>query len=157
VYEQDFILRQLRQLGDALARLLKLGAGTDSAAQLEELSATHVNLELGTLRRLPVDQLELLLSIGGTYDINRALMISQLLQADARLGAPDSPTSLEKALQLSLAAAIEFGGFVSVEHEHSCRQLLDALGDAPLEARTQQQLKRVGELAEAADRSDPEA
>lgn len=148
MYEQDFIIRQLRQLGDALARLLKLGVGADSAAQLEELSTTHVNLELDTLRRMPVDQLELLLSIGGSYDIHRALMISQLLQADAELGlADDDAANLEKALQLSLAAAIAFGGFVSAEHADSLKQLLAMLEGTVLEARTQLQLKQVEEFA----------
>lgn len=133
MFEQDFIMRQIRQLAAAIARLINLEqTAVDTAGQtdLEQLSRNNVHLSLGTLRQLPSEQLDLLLSIGGDYDCVRAVMIGLLLERDSD-SVMERQATLEKALRMLATARDHFGGFLTDEHEAAFERLHNRLSPAP--------------------------
>src|SRR5680860_1046916 len=74
-YERDYILRMVREFATFLARIVRSKNGGQeerTIADLDQAARTFVGLGLDVLEALPVEQLTMMLSIGGSLDVNRA-------------------------------------------------------------------------------------
>ena len=94
--------------------------------------AQKVGMGLDLLEALPVEQLTMMLSIGGTLDVNRAYATGRLLAERAdmagRVGNDDLADALRaKALQLLVDAALAFGEYLNEEHRGAVHQEAERL------------------------------
>lgn len=139
-YDRDYILRMVREFAQFLARVVKKGDGTAegrSVSDLDGAARTFVGLGIDALRSLPTDQLTMMLSIGGTLDVNRAYAAGRLLESSSELASDPAVAAdgARKATHLLSDAALAFGGYLNEEHEAALRRLEDRLlaqEDGPL-------------------------
>jgi hypothetical protein len=122
--ERDYVLRMVREFATFLARIVRSkeeGQVERTIADIDQTARTYVGLGLDALEALPIEQLTIMLSIGGSLDVNRAYATGRLLaeRADvaARVGSDDLAASLRaKALRLLADAALAFGEYLNEEH-----------------------------------------
>ena len=123
-YDRDYILRMAREFATFLARIVRSrdeGRTETALVDLDQAAHTHVGLGMDVLEALPVEQLTMMLSIGGGLDVNRAYATGRLLaeRADMARGVGNdafAATLDGNALQLLVDAALAFGDFLNDEH-----------------------------------------
>lgn len=94
MYEDDWVLRQIRQLGQAIARLLR--GETVEQQELDTASREALGLDLATIDALPVDALVRLATPGDDRALERLRLMAELLEATAAAG-PGGDARREKA------------------------------------------------------------
>ena len=97
MYEDDYILRQIRQLGQAIARLLR--GETVDQRELDTVAREALGLELATIDALPIDALLALATPGDDRAADRLRAMASLLEATAEAG-PDGEARRAKARAL---------------------------------------------------------
>lgn len=84
MYEDDYILRQVRQLGGVIARLVR-GDQVDQQ-ELDAAVRDAVGLDLRTIDQLPAEALVRLASPGDDRAVERLAVMADLLEAVAEAG-----------------------------------------------------------------------
>ncbi len=138
-YERDYILRMVREFSTFLARIVRPkdgGREERSIADLDQAAHTFVGLGLDVLEALPAQQLTMMLSIGGSLDVNRAYATGRLLEERAemaaRTGNEDLAASLRtNALQMLVDAALAFGAYLNDAHRDAVRTITERVVAAP--------------------------
>lgn len=138
-YERDYILRMVRELSTFLARIVRPNDGGHeerSIADLDQAARTFVGLGLDVLEALPAEQATMMLSIGGSLDVNRAYATGRLLEERAemasRAGNEELAASLRaNALQMLADAALAFGAYLNDAHRDAVRTVADHVVAAP--------------------------
>lgn len=133
--DRDYILRMVREFATFLARIVRSkdgGRDEQTIADIDQAARTYVGMGLDLLEALPVEQLTMMLSIGGALDVNRAYATGRLLAERAdmagRVGNDDLADSLRaKALRLLVDAALAFGEYLNEEHRRAIHQVTERL------------------------------
>jgi hypothetical protein len=138
-YDRDYILRMAREFATFLARIVRskdAGKTETALADLDQAAHTHVGLGMDVLEALPVDQLTLMLSIGGQLDVNRAYATGRLLAERSDMARSVGNDALAatldgNALQLLVDAALAFGEFLNDGHRAVVNEVSDRLLASP--------------------------
>ena len=138
-YDRDYILRMAREFATFLARIVRSkdeGRTETALADLDQAAREHVGLGMDVLEALPIEQLTLMLSIGGGLDVNRAYATGRLLaeRADMARGVGNDALAATldgNALGLLVDAALAFGGFLNEEHHDVVADVSDRLLASP--------------------------
>lgn len=138
-YDRDYILRMVREFATFLARVVRAkddGQEERTIADLDQAARTFVGLGLDVLEALPVEQLAMMLSIGGPLDVNRAYAAGRLLEERADMAAhsgnEDLAASLRaKALRILVDAALAFGAYLNDAHREAVRAVTERVVAAP--------------------------
>lgn len=133
--DRDYILRMVREFATFLARIVRSKDGRQeehTIADIDQAARTYVGMGLDLLEALPSEQLTLMLSIGGTLDVNRAYATGRLLAERAdmagRVGNDDLADALRaKALQLLVDAALAFEEYLNDEHRRAIHEVTERL------------------------------
>ncbi len=111
MFSQDFILRQVQQLTQALAVVLfhkQAGQDDEAQAALDESIEEALGIEPEALRRIDLPALLALCSASGSLLPDHALAVADLLQED------ETASGRERALWL-YEAVLEAGGAVPLD------------------------------------------
>ncbi|MCD4750698.1 MAG: DUF6483 family protein [Thermoanaerobaculales bacterium] len=134
----DYILRLIRQLAQAIGRLVSRAQNADPEEvwqELEQALEDLTGLDLPLLRRLPLEQLLGGLRMGEGTDSIRTLAAAEVLAVDAELnersGRPEDETAKLrfKALGLYAVALSELGDLAQEDTVNRGLGLLEALNE----------------------------
>jgi hypothetical protein len=96
--QQDVLMRQIRQLGQALARIVRQASDEDPGAVAEavdEACATHLGASSADLHSVPPERLLAMCEVGGSFSAEAAQTLSKVLKVQG--DAYSSRGALEKA------------------------------------------------------------
>ena len=80
----DFLMRSIKQLADAIGRIMKLakeGQGDEAAKELEEATRAHLGMPGAMLDRLPPEE------VVRTLNVEKSMIVAALLDAEGDLAA----------------------------------------------------------------------
>jgi hypothetical protein len=86
--QRDFIMRQVHQLAQVLARIMSLDIGQtegDPEALLSEAVAQVTGIDMERLRRMSADELEAVCSPNGSFSSDLAVALADVLMEDAAI------------------------------------------------------------------------
>lgn len=166
MFQRDYILRLVEQLGKTLATVLTLKRAKswdEAELAVAEAARDLAGLDIETLLALPVDQMTTLFSAAGSLDAGKCLVAAELLceHGEIRdLRGDEATACLERTRALSLLLEVFAGeqpGRIPDAERYSKRidTLVEALSDYPPVPAVQMKLvsyyERRGELANAED------
>ncbi|MDQ3855004.1 MAG: DUF6483 family protein [Chloroflexota bacterium] len=160
---RDFIIRSMQQLGEVVARVLRLrerGDYDEALVLLDAACRQMLGLNGKLLDSLSTDDLLSMLSVGQTLDLDKCILLAELLseqgdvyEAQGRTGA--SYDSHVKALDVWVYAYLSYDHPYLEERRPAIEALLERLEPQGLPADTELNLadyfERTGRYAKAED------
>lgn len=101
MFQDDLLMRQIRQLAEAIAKALGVvaeGKAAQAEGEIDALCGQHTGLGLRTLAAMPLSQLRLMATTSEGLDPAKALTLATLLDGAAELY--DRPELTERAAAL---------------------------------------------------------
>lgn len=134
MYETDYILRIIQQMGAILRRLIEESRG-EAPGEVYETSREALQLLLGVppalADSLTAEGLVALLSTGGTFDPERGRLAAEVFvrraQAGARMGLPESVAADRGKAERLVALTLESGNEEDADAARALAEELDAL------------------------------
>ena len=166
MFQRDYILRLVEQLGKTLGAVLTLKKANrfdEAELAIGEAAKNLVGLDIATLLALPVDQIVTLFSPGGSLDAGKCIVVAELLyeHGEIRSLQGEEETAYHARIR-ALSLLLEVSGHESLERipdaERYLRRietLTEALSVYPPVPAVQEKLvfhhERQGEFADAED------
>ncbi len=140
MYNRDYLLQLIEQLGLVLARALgRSGMKTaeEPLRDIDEAAKMFVGLGSGMIASFSDDDLITILHTGGSFDLNKCLAVSEVLYAEGRVyeSAGDrggSHLRYQRSLHFLLEALNEDPDLSPAPYEERISELLDRLRDVEL-------------------------
>ncbi len=164
-YSQDYIKRMIEQFGDFLLALKRKVNGEEYEEALEEINEAFkalLGMDSDFIANAPDDYLVLMTSLNSGGDASKALMLTDLLDMEAKAfeargDYEQSDVRYLKALNVLTQVALQLTHAPMADHLGRIEQFAEALQEqeVPLPLRTKDRLfqvyERVGQFSKAED------